>query len=101
MPKDLIKEIEVDLSQSLKNLGDTLYVKDITLPHGLGLITNPDAPIASLQEIREEIIEQPPEEETKEEGKEAEEKSGAAQESGADKEADEKNKEAAGESKKT
>ncbi|HRY63344.1 MAG TPA: 50S ribosomal protein L25 [Patescibacteria group bacterium] len=57
LPQDLIKELEVDLSV-LKNIGDVLYAKDIKLPHGLELISDPELPVASLRAIVEEKIEE-------------------------------------------
>ncbi|HOZ36366.1 MAG TPA: 50S ribosomal protein L25 [bacterium] len=56
LPKDLVKEIEVDLS-NLKNIGDVIYAKDIHLPAGLELVSDPELPVASLQAIVEEKIE--------------------------------------------
>jgi len=56
LPKDLIKEIAIDLSV-LKNIGDVIYAKDIKLPSGLELISDPELPVASLQAIVEEKIE--------------------------------------------
>jgi len=56
LPKDLIKEIEVDLSV-LKNIGEVIYAKDIKLPQGLQLVSDPELPVASLQAIIEEKIE--------------------------------------------
>ena len=74
LPKDLIKEIEIDLTEFLKGVGDTVHAKDIKLPTGLVLVTDTEAPIISAQEIKEEIIEIPKEEATEEEGeKEGEE----------------------------
>lgn len=59
LPKDLIKEITVDLS-ALKNIGDVLYAKDVPLPQGLTLISDPELPVASLMAIVEEKIETAP-----------------------------------------
>jgi len=59
LPKDLIKEIEFDASKYLKELDDTILAKDINLPEGLELITDGAVPVATLREIREEIIEEP------------------------------------------
>ena len=74
LPKDLIKEIEVNLVEFLKNIGDVIYAKDIKLPEGLSLVTNNENTVASAQEIKEEIIEEPKEEVA--EGEEGEEKEG-------------------------
>ena len=53
LPKDLVKEIDIDLS-TLKSIGDVIYAKDIKLPAGLELISDPELPVASLQAIVEE-----------------------------------------------
>lgn len=77
LPKDLVREIKINLVEFLKNIGDVVYAKDIKLPADLTLITEPENALASLQEIKEEIIEEPKEEavESEEvEGEEAEEK---------------------------
>ncbi|NMC51278.1 50S ribosomal protein L25 [Candidatus Kuenenbacteria bacterium] len=57
LPKDLVKEIDIDLS-TLKSIGDVIYAKDIKLPAGLELISDPELPVASLQAIVEEKIEE-------------------------------------------
>jgi len=80
LPKDLVKEIEIDVSKKLKRIGDVLYAKDITLPAGLILATDPEAALMSVQEIKEEIFEEPKKEEAPVAG-EAEEKKEEAQES--------------------
>lgn len=73
LPKDLVKEIEVDVTKKLKEIGDVLNAKDITLPAGLVLVTDPEASVISVQKIKEEIFEEPKKEEVPAAG-EAEEK---------------------------
>jgi len=72
LPKDLIKEITIDISGQLKEIGNSLNAKDVQLPEGLELITDPENSIVSVQEIKEEIFEEPKEEEAVE-GEEGEE----------------------------
>ena len=57
LPKNLVKEIEVDIRKKLKEIGDVLNAKDIKLPAGLVLVTDPEASIISVQKIKEEIWE--------------------------------------------
>src|SRR3990167_3129459 len=54
---------QLDMSKKLKRIGDVLYAKDITLPAGLILATDPEAALMSVQEIKEEIFEEPKKEE--------------------------------------
>jgi len=63
LPKNLVKEIEVDIRKKLKEIGDVLNAKDIKLPAGLVLVTDPEASIISVQKIKEEIFEEPKKEE--------------------------------------
>lgn len=73
LPKDLIKEITVDIQEFLKELGDTMHAKDIKLPEGLSLVGDDEAPLISVQEIKEEIIEAQLAEEEAAEGEEKKE----------------------------
>ena len=57
LPKDLVKSIDIDLS-SLKNIGDHIYAREVKLPPGLELMTDPDLVIVSAEEIKEEVIEE-------------------------------------------
>lgn len=41
LPGDLPEKIEVDVS-GLENIGDTLYIRDLVLPEGVEVITDPD-----------------------------------------------------------
>ena len=55
LPQDIPQAIYVDLS-SLKNIGDTIYVKDIKIPPNIRVLINPENPIATL--IEESKIEE-------------------------------------------
>ncbi len=76
LPKDLVKEIEVKVDDFLKEIGDTIRAENIKLPEGLRLVSDREASVMSVQEIKEEIIEAPKAEEGEagEEEKEGEEK---------------------------
>ena len=58
LPKDLVPEIDVDIS-SLQEIGDHIFTKDIILPTGLEFVTQPGLAVASVEEIKEEIIMEP------------------------------------------
>ena len=49
LPKDIPKVIYVDLS-SLKNVGDTIYVKDLKIPPNIKVLISPENPVATLIE---------------------------------------------------
>ncbi len=57
-PKDLPREINVDLSV-LVEFNDTIHAKDIKLPAGVDLKVAPDEVVASVSEAKEEVIEAP------------------------------------------
>lgn len=78
LPKDLVKEITIDITDKLKKIGDSLNASDIALPEGLKLVSDPENSVVSLQEIKEEIIEAP----KAEEGSEGEEKAEDEDEAG-------------------
>jgi len=86
-PKDLMSEIEVDLT-GLKTFEDAILISDLNVPESVEIMAEDNEPVAYVSQVREEVIvdEAPksdmPEsaegEETKEEGKtdgKAEEKS--------------------------
>jgi len=56
MPKDLPKEIEVDIS-ILVDFKSQILAKDIKLPHGVKLIEKPDEAVVLVEEIKE-IVEE-------------------------------------------
>jgi len=58
LPKDLVPEIDVDIS-SLQEIGDHIFTKDIILPTGLEFVTHHGLAVASVEEIKEEIIMEP------------------------------------------
>lgn len=62
-PKDLIHEIEVDLSL-MKEIGDTIFAKDLVIPSTITLNIDPEAPIVSAlaprSEKKEETTESEP-----------------------------------------
>lgn len=59
MPKDLPRELKVDIS-SLVNFESQILAKDIALPAGVTLITSPDEVVALVSEAKEEVIEETP-----------------------------------------
>jgi large subunit ribosomal protein L25 len=61
LPGDLISEIEVDIS-GVETTDDVLYVREIALPEGLTLLTDPDTAVTSFDYYREEEEEEEEEE---------------------------------------
>lgn len=54
LPGDLVHSIVIDLSK-LENLNDSIHLSDITMPHGLEVMTEEEDPvIVSVQAIEEE-----------------------------------------------
>jgi large subunit ribosomal protein L25 len=88
LPKDLVKEMTINISDKLKEIGDSMNASEVKLPEGLELISDSENSIVSVQEIKEEIIEAPVVEET--EGEEGEKKEGEEGEEGEKKEGEEK-----------
>ncbi len=86
LPGDLISHVEIDLS-SLKEFGDVIRVKDLSLPENITLLTESEAAVALVEEPREEE-EIKEEEET--EGVEEVEVEGEKKEEGAEGETAEK-----------
>lgn len=56
-PMSLPHNIEVDLSV-LANLGDRIHARDLTLPKGVELVSEPDEVVALVQEVVEEKVEE-------------------------------------------
>lgn len=87
LPKDLIHEIKVDLS-FLENIGDSVLLKDLSVPDSVELLADPEETVFIVEEPREE--EEPEEEvetteddqiaEIKTEGEEKREKEEAEEE---------------------
>lgn len=78
LPRDLIRKIEVDLSQ-LQNINDVIRVQDLDLPSTIKPLADPESSVVAVkapqEEKEEEIIEEPKEagivgKESVEEGKE-------------------------------
>ena len=77
LPKDLPHELEADIS-GLVEIGDKLFIKDITLPEGVKILANPEEVVALVELPEEETEEEtaPPsmdEIEVEKRGKEKEE----------------------------
>jgi len=83
LPKDLPREIEVDIS-SLKTFDDNIYIKNLSLPEGVKIITEAEEVVASVipprAEAELEELEKAPEEKVEEVKVEAEEKKEAEKE---------------------
>lgn len=59
MPKDIPQKIEVDVSP-LASFESVIMAKQIALPEGVILITNPDEVVISVYEPKEEVVEVAP-----------------------------------------
>jgi len=75
LPKDLPEYIEVDVGEM--HVGDTLHLSDLKLPEGVSSVElshgeENDLAVASVQEIREQILEEPEEAAETAEGAEGE-----------------------------
>lgn len=57
LPKDLIDELTIDAS-GLTEIGDKLTVADIVVPKGIIIITEPDHPIAVIEETKAQMSEE-------------------------------------------
>lgn len=66
LPQDLPESIEVDVSE-ITELGQALYVKDIAIPSGVEFLTDPEELVVVASAIKEEVIEEPVDEEGLEE----------------------------------
>jgi len=58
LPRNLPSELKVDLTK-LEEVGSQIHAKDIPLPEGVELITDPDDVIVLAKEAKEEEIEAP------------------------------------------
>lgn len=65
LPKDLIDELTVDVS-ALAEIGDKVTVADIKVPDGVTILTEPEHPIATVEETKAQISEEAAEEEAAE-----------------------------------
>jgi large subunit ribosomal protein L25 len=55
LPTHIPESISIDIS-SLQAIGDTLYVKDLTLPEGVSCRLDPQTPVASITEQEKEVV---------------------------------------------
>lgn len=65
LPKDLIDELSVDVS-GLVEIGDKVTVADIKAPAGVVILTEPEYPIATIEETKAQMSEEAEEAETAE-----------------------------------
>ncbi len=63
LPKDLVDELTVDAG-GLAEIGDKITVADIEMPAGVTILTEPEHPVATVEETKEQISEQAEEEAT-------------------------------------
>jgi large subunit ribosomal protein L25 len=63
-PRNIPDSIDVDVSNL--HAHDVIHVSDITPPEGVEILNTPDAVVATVGVIREEVVEQPIEEATAE-----------------------------------
>lgn len=75
LPKDLISEINIDLSK-LKNFNDMIKVSDLQIPTAAHILTDPNTTIVLVKEPRKSEEEKPKQEEKPAKEKEGEEKEG-------------------------
>ncbi len=82
LPQDLPDQILVDATK-LAELGDKITVADLNIPAGVTVLTDPERPVATVVEPKEQVIEAPePEIVEGEEGAEGETAEGEATEGG-------------------
>jgi large subunit ribosomal protein L25 len=55
--EDIVDALEVDVS-SLAHIDDTLHARDVRLPEGFTLITDPEEPIVKVAATRAEKVEE-------------------------------------------
>ena len=95
LPQDLPGHLSIDVS-GLVAFGDTLYVRDVHLPSGVELLTDPDELLIVATAPQDEVIEVEVDEDAEllegeelPEGEEVEGEEGEAEEAAGDEEADE------------
>lgn len=86
LPKDLIDELTVDISQLIE-IGDKVTVADLKAPSGVEILTEGEHPIAVVEEPKEIVEEEPEEPAEGEEGEAGE--AGDANAEGGDSKSDE------------
>lgn len=57
LPDNLVSQIEVDLS-AIRTPDDVIYVKDLTLPQGVEILTDPDMIVARFEYAQAEEVEE-------------------------------------------
>ena len=57
LPQDLPERFSVDIS-NLVNVGDSIYLKDISIPANVTLLTDPNELIAVISAVKEEVVEE-------------------------------------------
>lgn len=57
LPGDIPESLELDIS-GLANIDDNLYVRDVTLPHGMKLISDADEPVVKVVAPRAVLAEE-------------------------------------------
>lgn len=55
LPGDLVDALEIDLAE-LEEINDAVYVRDLAIPAGIDLLTDPDEMIARVVPLEEEAI---------------------------------------------
>ncbi|HPI67142.1 MAG TPA: 50S ribosomal protein L25 [bacterium] len=59
LPGDLISNLEIDLSL-LKQIGDSLRVKDLDVPEKITVLTEPETTVVLVEEQKVEVVEEKP-----------------------------------------
>lgn len=57
LPQDLPERFSVDISK-LANIGDSIYLKDLSIPANVTLLTDPNELIAVISAVKEEVVEE-------------------------------------------
>ena len=57
LPQDLPERFSVDIS-GLVNIGDSIYLKDISIPANVTILTDPNELIAVISAVKEEVVEE-------------------------------------------
>jgi large subunit ribosomal protein L25 len=57
LASDIPDALDVDIT-TMANIDDILHAKDISLPEGFTLVTDPEEPIAKIEETRAEVAEE-------------------------------------------
>jgi len=57
LPQDLPERFSVDIS-GLVNIGDSIYLKDVSIPANVTILTDPNELIAVISAVKEEVVEE-------------------------------------------